>query len=57
MKKLFVVRVDYSQTDKDYLCVWALTKADAEDTIRNTGCSARYIRAEQEIKRVIGTPN
>jgi hypothetical protein len=41
----WVVRIDYSQTDRDYVLVEADTALQAEQRIRDKGCTARYINA------------
>lgn len=43
----WVVRIDYSQTDHDYVLVDAATATatQAEQHIRDNGCNARYIKA------------
>jgi hypothetical protein len=41
----WVVRIDYSQTDRDYVLVEADTAQQAEQRVRDNGCNARYISA------------
>ena len=46
----WVVRIDYSQTDHDYVLVDAATATQAEQHIRDNGCNARYIKAMYKAK-------
>ena len=41
----WVVRIDYSQTDRDYVLVEADTAQQAEQRVCDNGCNARYISA------------
>ena len=41
----WVVRIDYSQTDHDYVLVDAATATQAQQNLRDNGCNARYIKA------------
>ena len=41
----WVVRIDYSQTDIEYVLVDAVTAKEAEMRLRDNGCNARYIKA------------
>ena len=41
----WVVRIDFSQTDREYVLVDAATAKEAEQRIRDNGCNARYITA------------
>jgi hypothetical protein len=46
----WVVRIDYSQTDRDHVLVDAATAKEAEQRIRDNGCNARYISAMYKAK-------
>ena len=46
----WVVRIDYSQTDRNHVLVDAVTAAQAEQRIRDNGCNARYITAMYKAK-------
>jgi hypothetical protein len=52
-KKYWIVRIDYSQTDSETVLVDAPTAEQAENIIRERGCSARYIRAQAKQARVV----
>ena len=41
----WVVRIDYSQTDIEYVLVDAATAREAEMRLRDNGCNAHIIRA------------
>lgn len=51
-KKYWIVRIEYSQTDRETVLVDAPTAAMAENIIRERGCTARYITAQREQARV-----
>ena len=50
MTEYWVVRIDYSQTDRDHVLVDAATAKEAEQRIRDNGCNARYIKAMYKAK-------
>jgi len=48
---IYNVKVEWTNTDKEYYAVKADSKAEAEDFIRKTGRNARYVAVVHEIKR------
>jgi len=46
----WVVRIDYSQTDIEYVLVDAATAREAEMRLRDNGCNAHIIRAMYKAK-------
>lgn len=53
VKKYWMVRIEYSQTDRETVLVDAPTATMAENLIRERGCNARYITAQREQARVM----
>lgn len=53
VKKYWIVRIEYSQTDRETVLVDAPTATMAENIIRERGCNARYITAQREQARVM----
>ena len=53
VKRYWIVRIEYSQTDMETVLVDAPTAAMAENLIRERGCNARYIRAQASQARVM----
>jgi hypothetical protein len=50
MNQYWVVLIEYSQTDHDYVVVKADTRQQAEQFIRDNGCNAKYINALYKAK-------
>jgi hypothetical protein len=50
MTEYWVVRIEWSQTDREQVLVEAETAQQAEQRIRDNGCNARYIKALYKAK-------
>jgi hypothetical protein len=50
MTEYWVVRIEWSQTDREHVLVEAETAQQAEQRIRDNGCNARYITASYKAK-------
>ncbi len=50
MTEYWVVRIEWSQTDREHVLVEAETAQQAEQRIRDNGCNARYIKALYKAK-------
>jgi hypothetical protein len=50
MTEYWVVRIEWSQTDREHVLVKADTAQQAEQRLRDNGCNARYIKSLYKAK-------
>jgi hypothetical protein len=53
VKRYWIVRIEYSQTDRETVLVDAPTAEQAKNIIRERGCNARYISVQPSQARVM----